>query len=283
MCGITGYCGEEIRSRVLVRRLAGQLQRGQSGFGLARARPVGLSLWHSLHLEELPLDVRLETAIAHNRLPSTGEVSVANCHPFLACDGQVAVVHNGHIAGWEVQRAKLQQAGHHFTSTVDSEVLAHTLEDLPELTPATVLDCLLKVGGQATIAVLDSRRPWQLLLARGSGAPVFHVTGQRGASFASESAVLANSGPEFGTAVAELPPWTAVTLAGAGVWEQATVIPPVWTHWEPEWRKTSRQDLALNVRPLHRSNNPLAPNSPLAAWAAATRDWFWEDGVLHRG
>jgi glucosamine--fructose-6-phosphate aminotransferase (isomerizing) len=67
--------------------------------------------------------------IGHTRWATHGGVSETNAHPHRDCAGAIAVVHNGIIDNADELRAELQRAGHAFRSEVDTEVIAHLVEE----------------------------------------------------------------------------------------------------------------------------------------------------------
>lgn len=71
----------------------------------------------------------LGIGIGHTRWATHGAVSEPNAHPHRDCGGAIAVVHNGIIDNADELRARLQSGGHRFSSEVDSEVIAHLVEE----------------------------------------------------------------------------------------------------------------------------------------------------------
>ena len=108
----------------------------------------------------LPTGNLTGVGIGHTRWATHGGVSERNAHPHTDCTGSVYVVHNGIIENWKDLKGPLLSAGHEFCSDVDSEVLAHLIEDelasgvdLADALSRTIDRC----HGSGAIVVMDSR------------------------------------------------------------------------------------------------------------------------------
>jgi len=135
MCGISGYIGYNAPLKALAITL-GQLERGTQGSGVAyicnreiaiNKAPVHPARFFLSVYGKLPKYSRI--AIAHNRLPSKGKVCFENTHPFLACNREFALVHNGHMFNGNIE-AKVKALGHRVIGETDSEILMHWIEEL---------------------------------------------------------------------------------------------------------------------------------------------------------
>ncbi len=74
-------------------------------------------------------DLQGNAAIAHIHRAMHSRVSPANMHPHIDCKRKVAIVHNGIISNYRMLKERLVDQGHVFTSSTDSEVIAHLIEE----------------------------------------------------------------------------------------------------------------------------------------------------------
>jgi len=96
--------------------------------------------------------------IGHTRWATHGAVTEGNAHPHVDCTGRISVVHNGIIDNAEALRQVLATLGHHFASSVDSEVLCHLIEDQLEMSGDlfdAVQAALTPLEGSWALAVLE--------------------------------------------------------------------------------------------------------------------------------
>ena len=77
-------------------------------------------------LDELPEG---KMGIGHNRYSTTGEAKKENAQPMVVRHkkGNLAVVHNGNLTNAYELRTELEESGHIFTTTTDTEVICHVI------------------------------------------------------------------------------------------------------------------------------------------------------------
>ena len=135
-CGVFGIWGHPDAAKLTYFGLHSLQHRGQEGAGilandqgtLRRHRDTGLLsevFRNPLNLEKLTGC----SAIGHVRYATAGEASVDNIQPFLFRfqDTQFGLAHNGNLTNAQSLKSELEKNGAIFSSTSDSEILAHLI------------------------------------------------------------------------------------------------------------------------------------------------------------
>ena len=172
MCGIIGYVGPQEAAPILVEGLRRLEYRGYDSAGLAilqgsihLRRAVG----KLRNLDKLLLEqpVHGNAGIGHTRWATHGRPTENNAHPHVA--GTVAVVHNGIIENHLELKAELKAKGRVFSSETDTEVFSHLIDEAIHAgmdLPTAVQAAAKQVRGAYAIAVVDSNRPDQVVVAK---------------------------------------------------------------------------------------------------------------------
>lgn len=181
MCGIIGYAGPRQAAPILMEGLKRLEYRGYDSAGLAILADDGRMTLEKRAGKIIELEDALNgrvpegsCGIAHTRWATHGAPSRVNAHPHLSLDGDIAVVHNGIIESAARQRPLLREMGYRFRSETDTEVLVHLI-DLAfrecELLEDAVASALARVEGTYGVAVVSTRDPGKIVVAR-NGSPV---------------------------------------------------------------------------------------------------------------
>lgn len=133
MCGIIGWFSK----RNLVDRLTLETARDI----LFHRGPDD----HGIHLGEYN-----EAGLGFRRLAII-DLSENGHQPMTNEDGSVWLIFNGEIYNYSDIRPQLEQAGHHFTSQTDSEVIIHAYEEWG-------VDCLQRFNGMFAFTIWDTNR-----------------------------------------------------------------------------------------------------------------------------
>ena len=187
MCGIVGYLGNQDAFPILIKGLKRLEYRGYDSAGVAVLSENG-QLEH--HRRKGKVDDLLQhmegkvpngnMGIGHTRWATHGPPNDVNAHPHLSGDGELALIHNGIIENYHALKETLTGRGHTFYSDTDTEVLVHLIEEIMksseglDLFEATRV-ALNEVVGAYAIAVVDTRRPNELVLARKSSPLVIGI------------------------------------------------------------------------------------------------------------
>ncbi len=136
MCGIIGYTGKQKASPILLASLKRLEYRGYDSCGMASLNGnniivvrKGTGRIERVNAKVDFLSLTGKVGIAHTRWATHGNVTMENAHPFTSCDGEYALVHNGILENYVELKRQLVEKGHHFTSTTDTEVLVHLIEE----------------------------------------------------------------------------------------------------------------------------------------------------------
>ena len=187
MCGIFGVFGPEHAAEITHLGLYSLQHRGQESAGIVAVdgdsvargtRKMGL-VGEGLSAKEME-SLAGRIAIGHTRYSTAGSSTIENAQPVLARfkGGHIALAHNGNLTNALEIRAKLEDSGSIFASTMDSEVIVHRLaratEGLPEHMLAEALRgidgayCLVVAIGETLLAARDPRG-WRPLVVGSLG------------------------------------------------------------------------------------------------------------------
>lgn len=173
-CGVVGVYGVAGAARVTALALHALQHRGQESAGIVTCyegellchKGMGLvaTVFGNNEAESLPGDC----ALGHVRYSTAGASNLSNAQPLLArySGGQVAVAHNGNLAGADSLFAGLAEKGALFQTTSDTELFLHLLAQehaVGEKEIASVLEC---AGAAFALVILfpdrmiAARDPW---------------------------------------------------------------------------------------------------------------------------
>ncbi|WP_300979642.1 amidophosphoribosyltransferase [Streptococcus thermophilus] len=135
-CGIFGIWGHPDAAKLTYFGLYSLQHRGQEGAGILSndagqlKRHRDMRLLSEVFRDPANLDkLTGKAAIGHVRYATAGEASVDNIQPFMFKfhDGQLGLAHNGNLTNAVSLRRELEKNGAIFSSTSDSEILAHLI------------------------------------------------------------------------------------------------------------------------------------------------------------
>lgn len=140
-CGLFGVFGHEEAARLSYLGLYALQHRGEESCGIASTDGAQLTYHRAMgHVSEaltpeVISKLRNRTAIGHVRYSTTGSSRIENAQPFAAsyAGGQLAVAHNGNLINAAALRSEYESHGAIFQTSMDTEVIVHTLAD-PRLT-----------------------------------------------------------------------------------------------------------------------------------------------------
>jgi len=175
MCSIVGCVGPHEHIATVLQGLRRLEYRGYDSAGCSGLGKDGIktckcvggvdALTHAW--SENPFDA--STCIGHTRWATHGQATQENAHPHTDPANTVAVVHNGIIENEHELRQQMRAAGAIFSSTTDSELIAHLLASYLSIysTPEEALrHTISRLSGAFAICAITTHAPGRLLVAR---------------------------------------------------------------------------------------------------------------------
>ncbi len=288
--------GEDV-SRLTFFGLFALQHRGQESAGIAtsdgtkiRIRTAMGLVAHAFKEEDLG-NLKGTLAIGHTRYSTTGSSRINNAQPIAAQGpwGEVALGHNGNIINASFLRRELEEGGCAFTSSTDSEIMAHLLVRAPGDTwQERIRYVMRRVQGAYSLVVLTKDSIWGIRDPLGI-RPLCLGKLNGGWIIASESCALDHLGAEF---IREIEPGEAVRIGSSGVETYQIEQPKKHALCIFEFIYFSRPDSILNrqlIYPIRQAMGAqLAREYPVEAdvvigipdsATAAGLGYAWETGI----
>lgn len=185
MCGIFALVGTRDDAAELVLKGLKLLEyRGYDSWGVAFV-PVNRSEFIvEKHVGKIG-DAELENpeasrmALGHTRWATHGGVTVANTHPHLSSNQEIALVHNGIIENYQTLKTKLLEKNYTFNSETDTEVVVYLIEEYAKklAVPQAVQKAFCECSGLNALVVLNTRTGELIAVRRGSPLALGKIEG----------------------------------------------------------------------------------------------------------
>ncbi|OBQ54811.1 amidophosphoribosyltransferase [Halodesulfovibrio spirochaetisodalis] len=168
-CGVFGIYNHEEAARLTYFGLYAQQHRGQESAGivtwdgtkLREERGMGL-VPDVFNEEHLSRELKGNIGMGHVRYSTTGGSRLRNAQPFMVQykDLELAIAHNGNLVNTMELRAKLEERGSIFQTTIDSEVIVHlivqNLRTMP-LEEAVLAACKEAQGSYSLLLMVNNK------------------------------------------------------------------------------------------------------------------------------
>ena len=231
-CGVFGIFGHPEAARVTHHALIALQHRGQESCGIATTGGKELLVHKGMGLVSDVFDTpgTLEKlagniAIGHVRYSTTGSSVLTNAQPIVVNSrrGSMALAHNGNFVDADPIRAQLENEGAIFSTTVDTEVLAHlVVRARKETLEEGLMQALNQLHGGYALLVLTEEK---LIGVRDPHGIRPLQLGRLGDHWvlASESCAFDTVGADF---IREVAPGEMVTISGGGQLRSQTAVKP---------------------------------------------------------
>lgn len=191
MCGIVGILskkGENV-APLIEKMLSCMRNRGPDGVGLATEDEIVYSnTFNKLFFSQ----TSAFNVLAHSRLAIVG--GSCGSQPFLSCDKNLVLEHNGEIYNYRELRKSLE-THHEFKTSTDSEVIIHLLEDHYKKTNGHLLEAVkrtvFQLDGIYILAIKEQSTGNIILVRDGIGVrQIYYGEDERFFAFGSEKKSL---------------------------------------------------------------------------------------------
>jgi amidophosphoribosyltransferase len=175
MCGIFGIYGVEEAANYTYFGLYALQHRGQESAGIVVYDGKKVKEWRGLGLvsevfnEEILKKLSGYISIGHVRYSTTGSTILQNVQPFCVnfAKKTLAIAHNGNLVNAYQIRCELEEDGHIFQTTMDSEVILHLIvKNLKKGLVNAITETMKRIRGAYSILLLYEdtlvafRDPW---------------------------------------------------------------------------------------------------------------------------
>lgn len=228
MCGIAGILSKSGENVVPLvgSMLSCMVNRGPDGAGLVANGQIVKS--NSIATMQPQFQkVSAKSALGHTRLAIVG--GTCGAQPFSSCDGRLVLEHNGEIYNYKDIRKRLEKR-HRFSTTTDSEVIVHLLEE--HLKKNSLLGAIKKtvaeLDGVYALAIQDTQTGETALVRDRIGVrQLYYADTKNLIAFASERKALWRIGIQEPTR--RIMPGSAIIISPDGrlqTFQVADPIPP---------------------------------------------------------
>jgi amidophosphoribosyltransferase len=156
-------------------------------------------------------------AIGHNRYSTTGSSRRFNAQPMLVPgpSGEIALAHNGNIVNADYLRKELEGRGFAFSTTTDSEVIAHLIASAPrESMVDKIKYAMSRLSGAYSLVILTRDKLFGVRDPMGVRPLCLGSLDGHGWTIASETCALDHIGADF---IREVEPGEIIFISGKGV------------------------------------------------------------------
>ena len=222
-CGVVGvYARGEDVARVAFFGLYALQHRGQESAGIAASDGELIRLHTSMGLvgqafqEDDLTRLPGHIAVGHTRYSTTGSSNIRNAQPILSRgpEVEIALAHNGNVINAVDLRQELAEWGCTFSSSGDSEIIAHLMTNAPASTwEERIAYCMRRLEGAYSLTVMTRDKLLGIRDPLGV-RPLCIGKLDGGWVIASESCALDHIGAEF---VRDVRPGEAVMIDDGGL------------------------------------------------------------------